>query len=61
MFISAALVIQKEKGMRHVTLLSVASMATQRLSTLSRKWLDFLVKNVIEHKMCVLIFSAVFD
>jgi hypothetical protein len=52
-----ALVIQHAKRMRRVILTSVASPALQHFSTLSHKRHDFR-KSVVEHTMCVLIFST---
>ena len=42
------------------TLLFVACPTLQHSSTLSHKRIDFLEKKVIEHKMCVFIFSTTF-
>jgi predicted CDP-diglyceride synthetase/phosphatidate cytidylyltransferase len=57
--VSVALVIQHAKRMRLVILSFVACLALQNFSTLSHKRHDFR-KNVIENKMCVLIFSTSF-
>jgi hypothetical protein len=55
-----ALVIQHAERMRRIMLSSVASLALLNFfSTLAREWNDNRNK-VIEHKMCVLIFSTTF-
>jgi len=57
--VSAALVIRHAMGTRRIISLSVSWLLLPYFFTLSRKRHDFL-KKVIEHKICVLIFSTTF-
>jgi hypothetical protein len=58
--VSVALVIQHVKHMCYIMLSSVACMAPSYFSTLSSHKPHDLRKTLIEHKMCVLIFSTTF-
>ena len=55
--VHVVLLIQHAMCMRHVVTSFVASQAPPHFSLLAHKWRDFW-KKVIEHKMCVLIFTA---
>jgi hypothetical protein len=55
-----ALGIQHAVRMSHIILLYVSCLTVQYYSTLSHKRNDFLKKKVMEHKMCVFIFSTTF-
>jgi hypothetical protein len=55
-----ALGIQHTMRKRRTILSFAASPALPNFSTLSQKEHDFRQKKVIEHKMCVLIFSTTF-
>jgi hypothetical protein len=57
--VSAALVIQHVKRMRSIILSSVACLALPYFSTLPHQQYNFTEKIVIEHKLCVLIFSTI--
>jgi len=57
--VRVALAILRAKPMRRI-MSSVACPALQYFSTLSRKDTIFEKKKIIEHKMCVLIFSTTF-
>jgi hypothetical protein len=57
---SVALVIQHTKCMRPIILSSVAWQGPPYFFTLFHKRHDFRGKKVIEHKLCVLIFSTNF-
>ena len=57
--VHVALFIQHATRMRHIVTSFVAPQSPLHFSTLSHKRCDFR-KKVIEHKMCVLIFSTTF-
>ena len=57
--VSVALGLQHTERMRRTILSALVCPAVPHFSTLSHKRHDFLEK-VIEHKMCVLIFSSTF-
>jgi len=57
--VSAAFVMEHAKRMRHIMLSFIARLVLPDLATLCRKPYDFR-GNVIEHKLCVLIFSSTF-
>ena len=52
--------MQVASSLPHVKLSSVACLALPYFSTLSNKQQDFRNNKFIEHKVCVLIFSAIF-
>jgi hypothetical protein len=52
-----ALIIQRATRMRHILLSFVASLAPPHFSALSHKRHEFLQK-VIQHRICVLVFST---
>ena len=56
--VSVALVMQHAKRMRRITVPSVVCPVLPHFSKLSHKRQDFREEKVIEHKMCVFIFSA---
>jgi hypothetical protein len=54
-----ALLIQHATRMRHIVTSFMAPRSTPYVSTLSHKGYDFW-KNIVERKMCVLVFSTTF-
>ena len=56
-YVHVALLIQHATHMRHTVTSFVSPLAPSYFSTLTHKGHDFL-KNVIDHKICVLIFST---
>jgi hypothetical protein len=58
--VSVTLGIQHIQGKRHIILSSVACLALHYFSTLSHKRHGFRGKNVIEHKIYVMLFSKPF-
>jgi hypothetical protein len=58
-YVFVTLVIQHIMLIRHIILSSVTYPALSHFSTLSYKWHDFR-KNLIEYKICVLIFTTKF-
>jgi hypothetical protein len=57
-YVSVALGIQHAKCMRCIILPTAACLSLQYISTLSHKRHDFLGEKIIQHKICVLIFST---
>jgi hypothetical protein len=55
-----SLVIQHAERMRSIILSSVACLALPCFPTFSHKRYDFQKKNIIEHKMCVLVVATTF-
>ena len=57
--VHVALLLQHAMPIRHIVTSFVTPLALRYFSTLFHKWGDFR-KNVIEHTMCVFIFSTTF-
>ena len=55
-----AILIHHATRLRYIFLSFLASLYLPNFSTLSRNRYDFRNKKVIEHKMCVLVFSTTF-